>query len=106
MAKIKATKKDWQVDDVLNLIFDCDLGEVTIREYLVELSRQVWIHDEGFSGKRPFGNSEWKGDVYTALAIGGFIDGEQDEDGYWFDTDDAEGDRIIEACFNRLKSPT
>lgn len=32
-------------------------GAATVGEYLAKLLAELWLHDEGFSGKRPFGNS-------------------------------------------------
>lgn len=39
----------------------------TLGEYFVLLSWQVWTDGEGFSGKRPFGDSDWRSEVYDAL---------------------------------------
>lgn len=54
---------------------------VTIKDYFHILLRTLWEEEEGFSGKRPFGNSGWKWDVYVVLIRAGVIDGELDEDG-------------------------
>lgn len=80
-----------------------DLGECTIREYLVELSRRCWREEDSFSGKRPFGNSGWKWDVCFALARGGFIGCERDEDGDFVDVDEKAAEKIIEEAFQALK---
>jgi len=37
-----------------------DSGETTIRNYLLELLYQAYEQAEGFSGKRPFGDSGWR----------------------------------------------
>lgn len=68
----------------LDITFESrDLGiKLTIREYFLELLRTLWIEEEGFSGKRPFGNSGWQHDVYTALIKHGLIPGKLDEDGF------------------------
>jgi hypothetical protein len=57
----------------LDLRFDCDDldGEVSIREYFAALLSAVWEEQEGFSGKRPFGNSGWYCDLRDALATVG-----------------------------------
>ena len=60
-----------------------DDGAKTIGEYLIALARNVWIEGEGFSGKRPFGNSGWQWEVYCALAEAGAIDGYRDKYGCW-----------------------
>lgn len=54
----------------------------TVGEYLAKLLSTLWREGEGFSGKRPFGNSSWEYEVYEALALAGFIRIEFDEDGY------------------------
>lgn len=50
-----------------------DAGALTVREYLKALVAAVWRKGEGFSGKRPFGNSGWECDLLRALARGGAI---------------------------------
>ena len=52
-----------------------DAEATTIREYLKALLEAVWSEGEGFSGKRPFGNSSWEYDLYRALVKGGSING-------------------------------
>jgi len=97
------------IDVDINVVLDFrtdmwDLPECTIREYLVALAQGVWHEHEGFSGKRPFGNSGWKTDVMFALADGGFITGERDEDGNWCDADWDAGEEIIKAAFAKIAS--
>lgn len=94
-----------EIEDVLNFVYsNWDLGECSIRNYLVELAKQCWIEEEGFGGKRPFGNSGWKWHVYFALAEGGFVAGAKDDDGHWEDVDEESAEAIILACFERLQS--
>src|SRR5689334_2072025 len=59
-----------------------DSGADTVRGYLIALLAAVWTEGEGFSGKRPFGNSGWEDDLYAALVRAGMIEGELDPDGY------------------------
>jgi hypothetical protein len=47
-------------------------GVVSYREYFKELLRAVWLEEEGFDGKRPFGNSGWQCDPIDGLIEGGF----------------------------------
>lgn len=68
-----------------------DAGAITIREYLINLLRRVCVEQEGFSGKRPFGNSGWEFELYKALIIGGAMEGKMDSD----DCDVKEGNRLI-----------
>lgn len=48
-----------------------DAGASCVGAYMLALARQVWIEDEEFSGKRPFGNSSWWTEVYEALVDAG-----------------------------------
>jgi hypothetical protein len=90
------------IESVLEYEFEStDLGKCTIEHYLMALARQCWIKEEGFSGKRPFGNSGWKTDIYAALADGGFIKGEK-EDGDYFSLDTVRGNEIILECFDYI----
>lgn len=57
----------------IEMIDGNDAGAETIRDYLVALVREVWREGEGFSGKRPFGNSGWDWDLYMALAKAGLL---------------------------------
>lgn len=58
---------------------DNDSGEQTVRGYLVALLRQMWREQEGFSAKRPFGNSGWPIDLYAPLATDGVHEGDMDD---------------------------
>ena len=76
----------------LDVRFDSDAGEnITVRQYLHKLLQALWSDGEGFSGKRPFGNSGWEYDLYTPLIKSGLIKGEySDEYGIEnFDTKEA-----------------
>lgn len=54
-----------EIGDVLKFVYSrWDLGECSIRHYLVELAKQCWIEEEGFGGKRPFGK------IGTKLELG------------------------------------
>ena len=71
-----------------------DAKAKTIRDYLKALLKTLWQKEEGFSGKRPFGNSGWTWDVYRALVKGGAIEGKiEDNDSIEHDQDEA--DRLI-----------
>lgn len=61
---------------------DSDTGDnITVRDYLRILLSTLWKEGEGFSGKRPFGNSGWDFELCEPLVKGGFIPGTFDEDG-------------------------
>ena len=61
-----------------------------IKEYLKKLLLGVWIKEESFNGKRPFGNSGWKYEVYVALARAKVISADMDDDNYIQDISLAE----------------
>lgn len=50
-----------------------DAKAKTIRDYLKKLLITLWIEEDGFSGKRPFGNSGWKYDIYRTLVLKNII---------------------------------
>jgi len=63
----------------LELRFDSDAGDGrTIRDYFHSLLTTLWEEGEGFSGKRPFGNSGWEHDLYRPLALAGYVEGDAD----------------------------
>jgi hypothetical protein len=71
------------MDKVLSTPIHYELGHGTIRDYLRNLLLRLWDEDEGFSGKRPFGNSGWYLDLVYALAKNELLTGlEIDEDGF------------------------
>lgn len=74
----------------------------TIRDYLKTLLKVLFIEGEGFSGKRPFGESGWKIDLYLSLVQGGIIVGTIDEDGYLKDCDYTAGDSILQEAIDSL----
>jgi hypothetical protein len=56
--------------------FSQDLYEVlTIRKYFKTLLRTLWEEGEGFSGKRPLGNSGWQYDLEIPLIAAGLLEG-------------------------------
>jgi hypothetical protein len=57
--------------------------------------KTLWIGQEGFSGKRPFGNSCWDGDLISCLIKNKLIKGKLDEDGYLADYDNKEVDKFV-----------
>lgn len=72
-----------------------DAGAATVRDYLVALLAMVWEEEEGFSGKRPFGNSGWKADFDAALVRAGLVAGEFDADGCLETCDDELVDELV-----------
>jgi hypothetical protein len=59
------------------------------------LLKALWEEGEGFSGKRPLGNSGWEYDLYKPLVKAGIVDGSFDEEGYIDEVDTAAADKIV-----------
>ena len=67
---------------VLNIeLGDNDANAKNIREYLVALLGELWLEQDAFSGKRPFGNSGWQYDLIVPLIKAGLVGGAIDEYG-------------------------
>ena len=88
-----------------------DAGAKTIREYLVAVVERVWAEKEGFSGKRPFGNSGWESEIERALVRAGMAEGkfvkEGDGAGAWEsceDVDEEGVDRLVRIAIKGLRS--
>lgn len=89
--------------EVLEIKFKSrDLGKtLTIREFLVQLLETLWEEEEGFSGKRPFGNSGWQGDVERALVRAGAVPGRLDEYG---DLDGVDPLNVAETMISAIRA--
>jgi hypothetical protein len=75
-----------------------DADAATIRDYFKALLTAIITEEEGFSGKRPFGNSGWIGDLEQALVKASVVAGKLDENGWLDECDsDAAKVRILEA---------
>lgn len=68
-------------------------GARTVGHFLCILAGEVWLRQECFDGKRPFGNSGWNWDVLEALIAAGII--EDDEDG--------QGDQAMTCAITFMK---
>jgi hypothetical protein len=82
---------------------DNDADAATVRDYLIALVRQVWVENEDFSGKRPFGNSDWQYDLYVPIMRAGLVNGSID---IWNelgeDFDKPAADALILAAIDEL----
>ena len=85
---------------------DNDAGAATVGEYLSMLLHDVWKYDEGFNGKRPFGNSGWKHEIFEALAKADEITATEDEDGFFDDYDRLHADALIYHAIELMGQPT
>lgn len=72
-----------------------DAGAKTIGEYLKILLLTLWDEEADFSGKRPFGNSGWQYEIYTALISANVVDGKLDEYGYADEVDYHTADSVV-----------
>jgi hypothetical protein len=93
----------------LEVRFDSDAGDnLTVRDYLRTLLETLWAEGEGFSGKRPFGNSGWENEIYAPLIGAGFLPGTLTSDGYIEEYDKKESERyvfkLIKAAFHGVPS--
>lgn len=90
--------------DIGSLTFFChDLGQdISIHDYLIRLLSTLWNEQDGFSGKRPFGNSGWNYDLLACLIAHKIIPGELDDEGYVMEVDEEQGDKIIREYIKTL----
>jgi hypothetical protein len=73
--------QDKSLLSALDIRFDSDAGNnITVRDYLRSLLETLWYEKDGFSGKRPFGNSGWHYELISPLIKHGYLKGELDED--------------------------
>lgn len=55
---------------------------LSLREYLRLMLSELWQRHSDFDGKRPYGASGWKFDVYAAMIRAGVLEGAMDENGF------------------------
>jgi hypothetical protein len=79
-----------------------DANAATIKDYLKALLATLMREGEGFSGKRPFGNSGWDYDLFLPLLKAGIVKGKLDEDGYIEDINQAEAEGLILSAIEAL----
>lgn len=82
-----------------------DADAKTVRDYLVALLHDVWLHEEGFNGKRPFGNSGWQHDIYKPMVKAGIVDGVIDHDGFIEQFDEHSAESVILAAIDSMAVP-
>lgn len=88
---------------VLDLPMDSnDADAATVRDYMKALLRSLLQKTEGFSGKRPFGNSGWDRDMHKPLVKAGLVPGTIDADGYLETHDSDAADKLLMAAINDL----
>jgi hypothetical protein len=84
-------------DIILEIEFKSnDLNKtVTIRQFFYELIKQLWLEQDDFDGKRPFGNSSWDSDLIVCLIKNKLVTGKIDSDGYIKSCDNKEIDKFV-----------
>ena len=82
-----------------------DFEGYTIKDYFKKLLLTLWEECEGFSGKRPFGNSGWEYAIIIPLAKTGYINAKFDEYGDLVNFDSLYADKLvtemIKYCFEK-----
>ena len=80
-----------------------DAGAKTIRGYLKALLKELIEEEEGFSGKRPFGNSGWICDLETPLVKAGLVKGKiAKRGGCLVECDSEAAEKLIQAAVEAL----
>ncbi len=79
-----------------------DANAKTVRGYFVALLGALWQEGEGFSGKRPFGNSGWESELHAALVKGGVVNGAIDPQGYLESIDEKAANQAIYSAIDAL----
>ena len=79
-----------------------DANAATIRDYLKKLLFVLWCEGEGFSGKRPFGNSGWEYEVYSALVAAKAVKGSLDDYGDLEEVDTKAADKLVMEAIGKL----
>ena len=81
---------------------DNDAGAATIRDYLKQLLLALFVEGQGFSGKRPFGNSGWEWDVFIPLVREGLVPGKLDAQGWIEEVDSDAAQKLIDDAIRAL----
>jgi len=88
--------RDYTPQQILSLpMGKNDANAATIGQYFTALLHTLFIETEGFSGKRPFGNSGWDQEIDKALIANEAVTGSFDGDGYIDDYDSAAASAIV-----------
>lgn len=89
--------------DVINTRMEENDAEAkTIGDYLKQLLLKLWNEKEGFSSKRPFGNSGWDYDLYATLIKCGAVKGKLDDYGFVEEIDCDQADKMIISIINTI----
>lgn len=76
-----------------------------LRDYLRMLLSDLWERTSQFDGKRPYGSSIWKSDVFIAMIKSGHIAGGLDENGWvgtLTDEEEQKADEMVHALIRDI----
>lgn len=79
-----------------------DADAATVRDYLKALLATLIEKEEGFSGKRPFGNSGWMSDLQAPLVQAGVVPGSLDSEGWLDACDDKAAATAIQTAIEAM----
>jgi hypothetical protein len=79
------------------LFYNDPSDSTTVGGYLCEIFLTLLQEQEGFSCKRPLGDSDWMFPIYAALVRGGWIEGSFDQDDFLETADTVAGDLLIQS---------
>jgi len=68
---------------------------VSIKTYIKEILKVLWLEPDDFNGKRPLGNSGWQFDLYKAMIEKNIIEGEVDDYGCVDSVNMTDADKLI-----------
>lgn len=71
--------------------------ELTIGEFFMRCLDRLWDEGERFSGKRPYGDSDWENPIYEALVRGRYLAGTIEM------ADDGDGPYVVEADYDCME---
>jgi len=74
----------------------------TLRNYFKTLLRTLWNESDGFSGKRPLGNSGWETQLAMDMIEADLLEGEYNEPWDRDDYDEVRFNNMIRGCINEL----
>lgn len=72
-----------------------DAGVGSVRDYLHALLLVLWEEGDNFSGKKPFGNSDWETELWSPLLEAGLVEGAVDAWGAISEIDRVKVDALI-----------
>ena len=89
--------------DILNLTLpNNDAKAPNVRAFLKALLKTIWVEEDRFSGKRPFGSSSWDSELFEPLIRARVVTGSFDQDGYIQELDRPDAEAAIASAIDAL----